>query len=129
MSKDNDKPTDEGLADEQAMIDATGELMEGPSLVAQFEGEEKKKLAIKTDGDFGPFVLVVFDQDGGAHFKNMRVGVSTWMLGVMAQFFQTMFELEASADMMGQQQAKQRRGILKPGGVSLPPNLKAGPGG
>ena len=129
MSKDNEKPKEEGLADEQAMMDELGELMEGPSLVAQFANDEKLKLAIKTEGEFGPFIVIVFEGDGSAHFKNMKVGVSTWMLGVVAQFFQTMFELEAAANLMGQQQAKQRRGILKPGDVSLPPHLKAGPGG
>lgn len=104
-----------------------GVLMEGPSLIAQFKDEERKELAVQVDGNFGPFIIIVFDQDGGAHFKQQRSpSVSTWMLKPIIGYLQTIFELEAAGNLMAQKAAKQRSGILLPGQPTLPPHLTAG---
>lgn len=105
-----------------------GILMEGPSLIAQFKDDDKKEWAIKTEGDFGPFIVIAFDADGSAHFKQMRAGVTTWMLGAILQFFSIIYQLEASNNLMGQNQSKRRSGILVPGRAQLPPDFSVGAG-
>lgn len=113
----------DGKDKEPEVID--GIVMTGPSLVAQFEDETRQKWAIKADEEFGPFIVIVFDGEASAHFKQLRGRVSCWMIASVLKFFGLIVDLEGSENLMVQQKSKRRSGILTPG-VQLPPEFSAG---
>lgn len=103
------------------------EDLNGQYLKARWGEEEKHdQLMIKVEDGFGPFVLVVFDDEGSAHFKLFGAEtISPWMMEVLGDHLRTVSRFNRVKRLEAAYAQQQRgSGIVVPG-TKLPPNLDA----
>jgi hypothetical protein len=110
-----------------------GDTLVGPQLRARFKHPEdvveNEMFSMVTPG-FPPYVLIVFDGPGSAHFKMIKstdppVNVGPYMLQSIAFHLNVVARLSATQNMMSGV-ASPSSGIVTPG-MKLPPDFDAGP--
>lgn len=106
-------------------VGGTAEELEGPKLLIQYATDEKKAMFIQADEDFGPFIVIAYEDIGHAGFMMQSVAVSTEMWAAMLARMGVMTELRMAASIAA---ARQREEMGKIAVAGQGPGFKPVPG-
>jgi hypothetical protein len=107
--------TEENEIPEIEDVGGTADELTGPKLLVQYSNDEKKQMLIKADEEFGPFVVIAFEDIGHAGFMMQFVNVTPEMLAGAIKRLDVMTEMRMAAAIAQDQQRQTMGKIHVPG--------------
>lgn len=106
------------------------ETLDGPELHIRFEKEgatpdDRGQMFLKASDEFPPFMVVVFEQDGSAHFGFMpSPKVSPSMMAAAGDHIKAISDFNRQQSILAQMERAKQNRILVPG-MQIPPDFNA----